>query len=191
MGNLCSAKGAAAAKSALADVDDDSDNDEPGSAPTTSAGKMNGIDIQKALDAHNALREKHGAPPLEWDDTCSQHALAQAQICCDSEQLEHGNSQEFGEGQNLYMSMGDPAPPSGAKVACESWYSEIDDYSFDDPGFGMSTGHFTQLVWKGTTKVGMAKVVGESQGMTAIWIAANYSPAGNMMGEFEDNVEPA
>eukprot|EP00746_Dinoflagellata_sp_MGD_P165118 gnl/MRDRNA2_/MRDRNA2_94205_c0_seq1.p1 gnl/MRDRNA2_/MRDRNA2_94205_c0~~gnl/MRDRNA2_/MRDRNA2_94205_c0_seq1.p1 ORF type:complete len:200 (+),score=52.60 gnl/MRDRNA2_/MRDRNA2_94205_c0_seq1:100-699(+) len=191
---LCEQKGAALAKQALADLDDDSDNEEePGSTPVTDAagGKMNGIDIQKCLDAHNELRAKHGAPPLEWDDGCSQHALAQAQICCDNEGLEHGNSQEFGEGQNLYCYFSTPPAVAGAKAACESWYSEIDDYDFNDPGFGMSTGHFTQLVWKGSTKVGMAKVVGESDGMTAIWIAANYSPAGNMQGDFEDNVEPA
>mmetsp|Transcript_124482 Transcript_124482/g.220564 ORF Transcript_124482/g.220564 Transcript_124482/m.220564 type:complete len:91 (-) Transcript_124482:36-308(-) len=86
------------------------------------------------------------------------------------------------------MIMGIPAPVAGAKQACADWYSEVDKYDFDNPGFGMGTGHFTQLVWKSTKKVGMAKVVGESHGMTAIWIAANYSPAGNMQGAFENNV---
>eukprot|EP00747_Dinoflagellata_sp_TGD_P162164 gnl/TRDRNA2_/TRDRNA2_179469_c0_seq1.p1 gnl/TRDRNA2_/TRDRNA2_179469_c0~~gnl/TRDRNA2_/TRDRNA2_179469_c0_seq1.p1 ORF type:complete len:194 (-),score=39.88 gnl/TRDRNA2_/TRDRNA2_179469_c0_seq1:459-1040(-) len=192
MGAICGKHGLSAAKDFLADLDEDTEEEEEvasGGAPA--AGKFSGIDIQKCLDAHNALRAAHGAPPLEWDQGLAQHALAQAQICCDNEGLEHGNASEFNEGQNLFMNMGTPAPPAGAKAACESWYSEIDDYDFGNPGFGMSTGHFTQLVWKGTTKVGMAKVVGESQGMTANWIAANYSPAGNMQGDFEDNVEPA
>lgn len=153
-------------------------------------GTMNDIDIQKCLDAHNALRAQHGAPPLEWDDDCSEHALAQAQICLDSGGLQHGNCQEFGEGQNLYMCAGSPPPTAGAKAACEDWYNEIENYDFGNGGFGSNTGHFTQLVWAGTTHVGMAKVTGDMGGMTAIYIAANYSPAGNMMGDFDDNVLP-
>ena len=32
---------------------------------------------------------------------------------------------------------------------------QIKDYNFGAPGFGMNTGHFTQVVWKGTTSVGV------------------------------------
>ena len=39
-------------------------------------------------------------------------------------------------------------------TASLSWYNEIKDYSYANPIFGMTTGHFTQLVWKGTKSVG-------------------------------------
>merc|ERR1712217_720289 len=46
------------------------------------------------------------------------------------------------------------------------------------------TGHFTQLVWKDTTTVGMAK---SSDGK---FVVANYLPPGNFKGEYLDNVKP-
>jgi len=48
----------------------------------------------------------------------------------------------------------------------------------------MNTGHFTQLVWKGTLKVGMAR------SRCGNFIFANYFPAGNMQGQFQQNVFP-
>ena len=49
----------------------------------------------------------------------------------------------------------------------------------------MSTGHFTQVVWVGTTHVGL------SASNCGNFIFANYFPAGNMQGSFERNVFPA
>lgn len=177
--------------------DSDVEEGNPGGAADTDAGagdagRMNGIDIQKCLDAHNALRAKHGAPPLEWSDECSEHALAQAQICNDSGAMQHGNCQEFSEGQNIFMKAAMPPPSAGAAAACTDWYSEIENYDFSNGGFSMNTGHFTQLVWHATTHVGMAKVT-TTDGMTTVWIVANYSPQGNMdmPGEFDANVTPA
>ena len=62
------------------------------------------------------------------------------------------------------------------------WYEEVNDpgYDFNNPGFSSGTGHFTQVVWKGSTKLG----VGYSKG----WVCARYYPAGNMMGDFPSNV---
>ena len=49
----------------------------------------------------------------------------------------------------------------------------------------MRTGHFTQLVWKGSTKlgVGIAK-----QGSTVV-VVARYTPAGNFRGRYQENVQ--
>mmetsp|Transcript_10267 Transcript_10267/g.16775 ORF Transcript_10267/g.16775 Transcript_10267/m.16775 type:complete len:173 (-) Transcript_10267:38-556(-) len=144
-----------------------------------------GIDPGTATEAHNRLRALHGAGELEWCDECAQHAQLAVQTCVQQNQMTHNNCQEYGEGQNLYMCYGQDA---GAKVAIDSWYSEKDDYDFDNPGFNGSTGHFTQLVWCGTTKFGMAKATTDDG---TIYIAANYGEeAGNMQGAFEDNVLP-
>jgi hypothetical protein len=54
--------------------------------------------------------------------------------------------------------------------------------SYQDWSHGKSC---TQVVWKSTTGIGMAMA---SDGMDT-YIAANYSPAGNIMGAYDDNVE--
>ena len=53
------------------------------------------------LEAHNIERAYHGSPPLEWSDELAAHAQKQADACAGSGQLFHGNSKEFGEGQNV------------------------------------------------------------------------------------------
>ena len=67
------------------------------------------------------------------------------------------------------------------------WYQEASKYDFDHPGFRSGTGHFTQMVWAGTTHMGAAKVV---QGNRS-YVVANYSPPGNITnkGQFEQNVK--
>ena len=45
-------------------------------------------------------------------------------------------------------------------------------YSYVFPGFSKKTGHFTQVVWKDTTKVGMAI----AQNSEKAFICANYAP---------------
>ena len=48
-------------------------------------------------------------------------------------------------------------------------------------------GHFTQVVWKSSTKMGVGKA--RSQGGWT-YVVANYSPPGNYQGQFTANVLP-
>jgi len=73
--------------------------------------------------------------------------------------------------------------------ATDAWYDEIKFYSFNRPGFAMSTGHFTQVVWKGSEKLGVGFAI-TSDG-NSIYVVAQYSPQGNYMGQFGQNVLPA
>ena len=58
-------------------------------------------------------------------------------------------------------------------------------YNYRKPGFSMGTGHFTQVGWKGSTKLGCGSA--KCKGMT-IWVCT-YDPPGNMRGDFPDNVQ--
>lgn len=151
----------------------------------------NNIIVEKALAAHNTYRLKHGSPPLVWDDALSDNALKAAQSCFDEGKPKHSNCD--GEGQNIYYSAKSGQPNmDGSKEATAGWYSEIKKYDFDKPCYREDTGHFTQVVWSGTKKVGMAKVKGLKDGMERVYIVANYAPAGNDSskgeGEFRKNV---
>ncbi|KAJ7377239.1 hypothetical protein OS493_030050 [Desmophyllum pertusum] len=50
-------------------------------------------------------------------------------------------------------------------------------------------GHFTQVVWKATTHVGVGlKKIVNSDGKTETYVVARYSPPGNVNGQLGDNV---
>ena len=67
-------------------------------------------------------------------------------------------------------------------MATNMWYDEIKDYDFANGKFTMETGHFTQLVWKGTQKAGF--------GISGNYVVARYAPPGNYEDDFEANVLP-
>ena len=58
-------------------------------------------------------------------------------------------------------------------------------YDFDAPGFNTKTRNFTQMVWRETTSIGVAKVR-NTDGVTVV--VARYYPTANVLGKFEENV---
>ena len=71
-----------------------------------------------------------------------------------------------------------------------SRYNEVcsPGYDFTSPSFSGGTGHFTQVVWKGSTVLGIGRAEGTIRGMKCAYTVARYRPAGNMMGAFAQNV---
>jgi hypothetical protein len=50
----------------------------------------------------------------------------------------------------------------------------------------MTTGHFTQVVWKSTSKLGIGIAL-SNEGKKAV-VVAQYGPPGNYTGQFPENV---
>jgi hypothetical protein len=73
-----------------------------------------------------------------------------------------------------------------AMQAIELWYAEGTLYNYNNPGFSSATGHFTQLVWASSRFLGMAVA---RRGNVNLWVA-RYDPAGNIAGQFPNNVVP-
>jgi hypothetical protein len=73
-----------------------------------------------------------------------------------------------------------------ANAVTSAWYNEVSNYNFKLGQFGMTTGHFTQVVWNSTKSfcVGYATT---SDGQ-ATYVVAQYSPPGNYIGDFLHNV---
>ena len=95
-------------------------------------------------------------------------------------------------GENLYYFWTSDTEASQDDIcqkAVESWYNEVKMYDYNNPGFSGDTGHFTQLVWKGTTQLGCASSQASESGNW--YVVCNYNPAGNMLGDFENNVLPS
>jgi len=53
---------------------------------------------------------------------------------------------------------------------------------------GLHTGHFSQLVWKGSREIGVGRAI--TADGHCIFIVCNYHPAGNIAGEYKKNVLP-
>ena len=151
---------------------------DPAPAPAPAAPK--GV-AEQFVAAHNRVRAKHCAGPLTWSPklaTYAQHWAdsLKAKGCA----FGHSGGQY---GENLAAGTEGVLDPE-ATVAM--WYDEIKLYKFPDGGFSMQTGHFTQLVWRGTTQVGC----GHSHcNGNDIWVC-EYDPPGNWDGEYRTNVLP-
>ena len=131
---------------------------------------------QMQLDAHNKYRADHGVPPLEYDPVCQKAAQAWADNMVKKKKMYHASKKENPNmGENLAMySSSDPNDKTLSQTphATEGWYDEIKDYDFNNQGFSMECGHFTQVVWKESTKVGF--------GIAGTYVVARYLPHGNM-----------
>ena len=145
------------------------------------------------LQLHNYYRARHSAAPLTISQRLNHIAQKYAEHLAATSKFEHSGNKFENEnlGENLYMqwiSMG-KVPVSG-KDAAKSWYDEIDLYSFKRAKYSEETGHFTQMIWKSTQKMGVG--VALSPNGREVYIVANYYPAGNIInhGYFEKNVLP-
>lgn len=155
----------------------------PGAAssrvPARTGSRVSAAEAQAALDFHNAKRREVGVPALSWSPQLASVAqrwaehLASAVGC----QLEHTQNNRYGE--NLFAGNG---YPYSAVDASRSWYEEIQQYRYGAVSAQNyhATGHYTQMVWRDTTQVGIGKAQCENGGVV---IAAEYNPPGNYLGQ--------
>lgn len=151
--------------------------------PAVTGSKISKSEAQLALDHHNKVRADVGSPALKWSPELSKFAQEWADHLadnnCDMQHRPHSGewSQKYGE--NIFWGSASSYTPLDAS---ESWYSEIKDYTYAalNESNWYNTGHYTQMVWKNTTYVGIGVAKCSDGG---IIIVANYDPPGNYMGE--------
>ncbi|TQN72408.1 Ectin, partial [Colletotrichum shisoi] len=135
-------------------------------------------DQQRALDLHNTYRAEVGSPPLTWDAGLAESAQAWANHLTTVGSLVHDKN-PGGQGENLALQSGgtDTYYANGVQL----WLNEKSLYDGQPvrrdgtPNY-MDYGHYTQAVWKSTTKVGLALAV-DAKGTA--YVVARYTPAGN------------
>jgi len=69
-------------------------------------------------------------------------------------------------------------------------YNEVcsPGYKFYAGSRNRGTGHFTQVVWKESTVLGIGRAESVENGMKCAYIVGRYKPAGNFIGEYRQNV---
>jgi len=145
---------------------------------TTAAVATKGLSADEAnaiLNAHNSWRMRFSVPALSWDVGVATVAQEWADHLAATNTFDHRPNNQFGE--NIWAGSSGFFVPTDA---VNSWGSEVADYDFatNTCATGKECGHFTQLVWANTTKVGCGKATGNGKDI----IVCNYSPAGNVAG---------
>ncbi|MGW4719562.1 CAP family protein [Nocardia sp. NPDC004260] len=139
---------------------------------------------QAGLTAHNKFRARHGSPVMTLDQNLINSAQKCAQYYVDKGEIDHSCPYKNGAGENLWLSTGGIADASrSVEMATQMWYDEVKDYDYNDPGFSIRTGHFTQVVWKASTRLG----IGFASDHNSV-VVALYNPPGNVQGQFPQNV---
>jgi len=133
-------------------------------------------ELQHALDMHNYYRCLHGASALVWDDALHASSLQWAEHLANTGRFHHSGADA---GENLAWG----SPEYSAIDAVKSWYHEVNNYNPATAGSTteLPVGHFTQVVWKSSTKIGCASVKTtnpQSHGTGDIWVC-QYTPKGN------------
>jgi pathogenesis-related protein 1 len=158
---------------------------------SSTAGQSTGGDqepdaLKGITAAHNKARAEVGVGPLVWDSALAAIAQAWADKCVDNSPpsglIDHneGRSDNYPGyvGENIYGS----SNQSAATKAVDSWMSEKSDYNYDSNTCSGVCGHYTQVVWAKSTKLGcgMAHCAGLTYGYV---IVCDYSPGGNSGGK--------
>lgn len=152
------------------------------------------MDASEILYAHNAVRAEVGLLPLQWSSELAHYAqswaytLATRNRCRMSHRSAKGQNTK-GYGENIYWAS--PTRWSDGRVELQvvsasevayDWASEREVYHYPSNRCqpGKQCGHYTQMVWRDTQKVGCGAALCPDKGQ--IWVC-NYDPPGNWRGE--------
>jgi len=135
---------------------------------------------QSMLAIHNRERAQVGVPPLVWDSRLAAEAASYVPELVDLGDLEHSDEAMNGEtGENLAMgTQGDYS----AEDLAEYWVEERESFVpgiFPDvsrTGDWSEVGHYTAMIWRGTTRVGCAAGTGGGE----LYLVCRYAPVGNV-----------
>ncbi|KAI9562742.1 hypothetical protein GHT06_010196 [Daphnia sinensis] len=173
--------------------------------------EMSDDDIDTIVGLHNDLRRKVASgqedsgspgpqptatfmPDLVWDDELAEAAWQWAQNC----EFQHDpNLNDMQMGQNIAITFNSRqlTTPNWADSAIYPWYSEVENvdcrsissFTSLQARNGQNIGHYTQMVWAGTTAVGCASIGYSDYSIPEmpfrILYVCNYSPPGNYIDQ--------
>ena len=145
-------------------------------APADTGSNITPAERDEILAQHALFRAEVGEPPLVWDNTIA----AGAQEWADAKQADgqFAHSSGTGLGENL----------AGGEVKDATMRLGSDErinYQSDPQPTGQekkTVGHYTQIVWSSTTKVGCG--FAPANKLAFGLVVCRYSPPGNFAGEY-------
>ena len=138
----------------------------------------------RLLAAHNNERGRLGVPALEWDNSLAADARVWADELAATGRFEHSPDDPDRplQGENLWA--GTPRAFS-PEAMVGLWRAEKSDYrpgifpNNSRSGDVEKVGHYTQLIWRESRRVGCASAVGRDEE----FLVCRYSEAGNVTGQ--------
>ncbi|HXH53053.1 MAG TPA: CAP family protein [Sphingomicrobium sp.] len=146
---------------------------------TPQIGAAQGALAERLLRAHNAERAALRLPPLTWDAGLAASASEWGRVLAASGTMRH--SSQSAHGENLWMGTRGAFTP---EQMVGNWASEKRMFmsqtfpNVSRTGNWADVGHYTQMIWRGTTHVGCAIVSSSSRD----FLVCRYSPPGNVKG---------
>ncbi len=157
-------------------------------------------ETSQALSAHNAVRQRVAQaestrlgrtiriPNLTWDATVA--AVAQDWANQQAARLRQGLAVQHRPnnvyGENIYWAWSSPSAPNPSpSVAVQWWASEQAYYNYttNTCASGRVCGHYTQVVWSATTRLGCGRSVWAAGSRQYVLWVCNYAPKGNIYGQ--------
>ncbi|XP_071818974.1 cysteine-rich secretory protein 2-like isoform X2 [Apostichopus japonicus] len=184
------------------DLEDDDNLLRFARAKTGPKSKWGGSDYKKKqqkeiLNAHNTYRlevtpASSNMNEMLWSSKLAEQAQEWSNGCFYEHPDKSVHPDYVGIGQNLFIAWldeGGENPPVVTKPV-DLWYNEVGDFSYPMNACrkGAVCGHYTQVVWAETTKVGCGikfcrRARSSKRTYENAWlVTCNYSPAGNMPG---------
>lgn len=139
------------------------------------------------LGLHNYIREQYHLPNLVWDMNIEKQSQEWANTLIKNNVLKHSNStNNKWMWENLYMiTTSEKRIKSDWSDAVIVWTQEWQSYDFDTNTCNTWAicGHFTQVIWKNTKRVGCGQALKKKGSMTTIYWVCQYDPPWNYIGQ--------
>ena len=130
--------------------------------------------------AHNRVREPLGLPPLIWSDELAAYAQSWVDKLerkgCPLKHRPRTGPDAQRHGENIFSMTGQSATVNDV---VDSWAAEVEQYDANTNRCKGVCGHYTQIVWRASQRVGCAMA---ACGDTEVWLC-NYDPPGNFVGQ--------
>lgn len=123
-------------------------------------------------------------PNMAWDSELATIAQRWANQC----RFGHDtcrNVRRFQVGQNVATAWSTGSNPSSLRNLITSWYDEVAQFDRNQVErfvFNMNTGHYTQMLWAASVRIGCGYVNHMVGNRNTVLLVCNYGPAGNVRG---------
>ena len=149
------------------------------------------VDASAIVAAHNKLRAEVGVSKITYSSELAVSAQSWAEHLKQANNCKMQHSSPDGKyGENLFWGSAVKWTDGrieeqfiSSKQVVDDWGSEkIDyDYTTNDCTRGKMCGHYTQVIWGDSTKVGCGMAICE-ESKEQVWVC-RYQPAGNWIGK--------